>query len=184
MKGASAALVGALAVGLVACEPEVEPETWAAKVDLTEQFFEPDREVRLSRSQVLYVPVYSSILTGAGALPTEMAATLAIRNTDPESPIFVTSVTYYDSAGQLIETFLDRSHGLGPMASAWIIINVSDTRGGMGANFIVEWGAEGPVSDPVVETIMVGSSGTKGFSFTSPARIIDSGRPLVDSDRQ
>jgi hypothetical protein len=60
------------------------------------------------------------------------------------------------------------------MASASIFLNVSDTRGGLGANFVVEWAAEAAVSDPVVESIMVGASGTKGFSFTSQARVVDS----------
>jgi hypothetical protein len=101
-----------------------------------------------------------------------MAATLAIRNTDGAHEIFITSVRYYDTHGALIETYLDGTYGLGPMASASIFLNVSDTRGGMGANFVVEWAAESEVSDPVVETIMVGASGTKGFSFTSQARVV------------
>jgi hypothetical protein len=172
MKGVAVGLLGGLAMALGACEPD--PITWETKIDYTEQFFEPEDDVQLSRTQVLYVPVYSSILTGDGARPTGMAATLSIRNTDGDSPIFVTSVTYYNTAGQLIDTFVDGVYGLGPMASAAIMINVSDTRGGLGANFIVEWGAEAAVSDPVVETVMVGSSGTKGFSFTSPARVLQS----------
>lgn len=168
--------VGTLMVVLGACDagPETDGAPWAAKIDRTEQFFEPADDVRLSRTQVLYVPVYSSILASEGERPTEMAATLALRNTDINSPIFVTKVAYYDTAGELIETFLDGLYGLGPLASASIIINLSDTRGGFGANFIVEWGAAEPISDPLVETVMIGSSGTKGFSFTSPARVIQS----------
>jgi hypothetical protein len=65
------------------------------------------------------------------------------------------------------------------MASASITINVSDTRGGLGTKFLVERGAEAPVSDPVVERVMVGGSGTKGFSFTSPTR---SSSPANDGD--
>ncbi|MEZ5933283.1 MAG: DUF3124 domain-containing protein [Alphaproteobacteria bacterium] len=173
MKPASSVVLSALAAILCACEPG--ESAWETKVDFTEQFFQPENDVRLGRSEALYVPVYSSVLTGEGARPTELAATLSIRNTDLASPIFVTSVTYYDTAGQLIETFLEGAHGLGPMASASIIINVSDTRGGLGANFIVEWGAEKAVSDPIVEAVMIGSSGTHGFSFTSQARGLNSG---------
>lgn len=168
--------LGALTVILGACEPEQEAGSapWTAVSDHTEQFFEPDEEVQLSLTQALYVPVYSNVLTGEGTRPTEMAATLAIRNTDRGSPIFLKSVEYYDTGGQLIETFLDGMYGLAPLASASITINVSDTRGGFGANFIVEWGAQEPVSDPIMETVMIGNSGTQGFSFTSPARIVQS----------
>jgi hypothetical protein len=98
---------------------------------------------------------------------------MAIRNTDREGEIYITNVTYYDTAGQLIETYLDGVYGLGPMASAFILINVSDQRGGLGANFVVTWRTAAEVSDPVVEAIMVGASGTKGFSFTSQARVIE-----------
>ena len=161
-------------LGACGAEPEADQTSWSSGREPPNQFFQPEEEVQLSHSQVLYVPVYSNILTGNGARPTEMAATLALRNTDRDSPIFVTSVAYYDTAGQLIETFLDGMFGLSPMASASIFINVSDTRGGFGANFIVEWGATEPVSEPMIEAVMVGSAGTKGFSFTSPAKVIES----------
>ena len=168
-QGAAAILLG---LALLGCEdePDVAQVTPA---DYVRQFAAREQPLDATRGQTLYVPIYSSILVGEGAAPTEMAATLAIRNTDIEHPIFITEVAYYDTAGKLIETYLDGIYGLGPMASAFILINVSDQRGGLGANFLVTWRAEAPGSDPVVEAIMVGASGTKGFSFTSQARVID-----------
>jgi hypothetical protein len=161
----------ALAVVLSGCDAE-EGVSWTEPRDYVSQFDARQQPIDARHGQTLYVPVYSNILVGEGARPTEMAATLAIRNTDGEHEIFITSVRYYDTRGALIETYLDGTYGLGPMASASIFLNVSDTRGGMGANFVVEWAAESEVSDPVVETIMVGASGTKGFSFTSQARVV------------
>ncbi len=157
---------------LSGCDQEPS-ESWTQPREYVSQFDVWQQPIDAKRGQTLYVPVYSNILVGEGARPTEMAATLAIRNTDGDHDIFVTSVRYYDTDGELIETYLDGTYGLGPMASASIFLNVSDTRGGMGANFVVEWAAEAAVSDPVVETIMVGASGTKGFSFTSQARVVD-----------
>jgi len=161
-----------LGLALLGCEeepdsPQISPADYAA------QFSARAQPLDATRGQTLYVPIYSNILVSEGATPTEMAATMAIRNTDIEHEIFVTEVTYYDTAGELIETYLDGIYGLGPMASAFILINVADKRGGLGANFVVTWRAETAVSDPVVEAIMVGASGTKGFSFTSHARVID-----------
>lgn len=174
MRFTFAAMFVGLLLLLGGCEPDPEAggENWQPKVDYTQQFFTPDSDPELMRSEVLYVPVYSSVLMGKGALPTELAATLAIRNTDPDKSIFVTRVAYHNTNGELIEVFIDETKGLAPLASALIVIDVADRRGGFGANFIVRWGAEGPVNEPIVETIMIGSSGTKGFSFSSPARVI------------
>ena len=168
-----AAFLAGLLFVLAACEPETESEneTWRP-VDFTAQFFTPEKAPELMRSESLYVPVYSSVLTGQGAPATELAATLAIRNTDPKNAIFVTRVAYYNTAGALIEVFIDETRGLAPLASALIVIDVADRRGGTGANFIVSWGAEGPVNDPIIETVMIGGSGPRGFSFSSPAKVI------------
>ncbi|MEM7023407.1 MAG: DUF3124 domain-containing protein [Pseudomonadota bacterium] len=166
-------LLAGLVLALAACEESSEPD-WVAPGNYANQFTVREQPIAAKQGQKLYVPIYSNILAGEGARPTEMAATLAIRNTDIDHDIFITSVKYYNTTGDLIETYLDGLYGLAPMASAFILINVSDTRGGIGANFIVDWQTEEPVSDPVVEAIMVGASGTKGFSFTSHARVIDS----------
>jgi hypothetical protein len=91
-------------VALAACEPEPKADQtpWALMRDHTEYFFEPHEDIRLNRSQVLYVPVYSNLVAAEGGRPTEMAANLALRNTDRHSPIFVTSVVYYDTSGRTI----------------------------------------------------------------------------------
>jgi hypothetical protein len=161
-----------LGLALLGCEEEPDPAQ-ISPADYAGQVSTRAQPLDARRGQTLYVPIYSNILVSEGATPTEMAATMAIRNTDIEHEIFVTKVTYYDTAGALIETYLDGIYGLGPMASAFILINVADKRGGLGANFVVTWRAEAAVSDPVVEAIMVGASGTKGFSFTSHARVIE-----------
>jgi Protein of unknown function (DUF3124) len=44
------------------------------------------------------------------------------------------------------------------------------TRGGPGANFIVKWGAEKKVNQPIVEALML-ETGT-GVSFSSTGKII------------
>jgi hypothetical protein len=160
-------------LALLGCDNEPDPSR-IATANYLDHFAVREEPIDARRGQTLSVPIYSNILVGEGTTPTEMAATLAIRNTDIDREIFLTSVRYYDTGGKLVETYLDGIYGLGPMASAFILINLSDSRGGLGANFVVVWQAEAPVSDPVVEAIMVGASGTKGFSFTSEARVIDS----------
>ena len=51
------------------------------------------------------------------------------------------------------------------MASAEFFVKESDTRGGVSASFLVEWVAEQSVSDPLVETVMIGTASTQGVSF-------------------
>ena len=89
---------------LLGCEGETD-SSWVAPANYTNQFTKREEPLDARRGQTLYVPIYSNILVGEGTRPTEMAATLAIRNTDLDHEIFITKVTYYDSAGKLIETY-------------------------------------------------------------------------------
>ncbi|MCU7836093.1 MAG: DUF3124 domain-containing protein [gamma proteobacterium symbiont of Taylorina sp.] len=58
---------------------------------------------------------------------------------------------------------------LKPLQSTEILIEMKDTRGGSGANFIVEWVSDLPVYEPVIEAIMVGNSNNNVF-FKSTGR--------------
>jgi hypothetical protein len=126
--------------------------------------------------QTLYVPAYSHIYYYSKQHRILLAITLSIRNTDPTHPITITSVRYYDTPGQLIKEYLERPLLLRPLESTEFVVEERDTRGGTGANFIVEWIAEERVSDPIVEAVMI-SSGTQGISFVSPGRVIRGKNP-------
>ncbi len=43
----------------------------------------------------------------------------------------------------------------------------------MGANFLVEWTADGLVSPPVIETVMLGTGGAQGVSFITEGRPVE-----------
>ncbi len=55
--------------------------------------------------------------------------------------------------------------------------------GGIGANFIIEWGALKPVTSPLIQAVMVGTSYKLGISFVSDAIDINETRNgfVVDS---
>jgi hypothetical protein len=57
------------------------------------------------------------------------------------------------------------------------IIPRTDNQGGTGANFIVAWGAEDPVFEPVVEAVMISVAGTQKLSLLSLARVLEEKRP-------
>lgn len=47
------------------------------------------------------------------------------------------------------------------------VVAEHDTTGGSGANFIVVWSADRPVSDPVIESVMISTRAGQDLSFTS-----------------
>lgn len=122
--------------------------------------------------QIIYVPAYSHIYFRDKENSINLAVTLSIRNTDITNPITVNSVRYYDSEGKLIRHYLEQPLQLAPMASKEYIVEEDDTTGGVGANFIVEWDAKTPVSEPVVEAVMITARSSQGISFVSAGRVI------------
>ena len=130
------------------------------------------QDLDITTGQTVYVPAYSEIYYASDGRTLELAVTLTIHNTDFEHPIIITSVRYYDTQGQLVKEHLPQPRRLGPMASTDFFVDASQQSGGLGTNFIVEWVAEQPVYEPVVETVMLSTGGAQGISFTSPGRVI------------
>ena len=118
----------------------------------------------------VYVPVYSSIYWGSGETVTDLSATLSIRNVDPERPILLLAIDYYDSRGHLVRQYLKEPSSLAPLGTIDYVIERIDASGGAGANFLVEWGAVGRVYEPVMESVMLGQIGSAGISFVSQGR--------------
>lgn len=129
-------------------------------------------DVRLSRGQTLYVPIYSHIYSGDRERPVLLTATLSIRNTDLRHQITVTAVDYYDSNGKLIKHFLDQPLQLAAMASTRYVIGESDKSGGSGANFIVKWTAQEKIVPPIIEAVMISTKMQQGISFISRGQVI------------
>lgn len=124
-------------------------------------------------SRVVYVPDYSHIYHGSERSRYALTTTLSIRNTDPDRSITVTSVRYYNTEGELDRRFLEEPRRLDPLGTVEFVVAEHDTTGGSGANFIVEWSADRPVSEPVVESVMISTRLGQGVSFTSR------GQPIV-----
>ncbi len=130
-------------------------------------------ELKIVTGQGLYVPAYSKVYSGSEDRTWDMTVTLSIRNTNLDKPIFIGSVKYFDTNGQLVTEYVESPLQLAPMATTEYVIARSDDRGGTGANFIVGWGAEEPVYEPVVEAVMISTTGTQGLSLLSPARVLE-----------
>lgn len=122
----------------------------------------------LSKGQTVYIPAYSHIYSGNRDLPSLLAVTLSIRNTDLIHPIEIRIVDYYETQGKLLKKLITAPITLNALGTARYTIPQKDKAGGSGANFIVEWTAKQPVNHPIIESIMIGPRS----SFTSRGRII------------
>ncbi len=124
-------------------------------------------------SRLVYVPVYSRLFLSKVSY-WELAASLSIRNTDPSRSITVYEIDYFDTAGNLLQQYLETPHELGPMATVTLTLPTSDVRGGAGANFLVRWSGGNDINQPIIEVVMAGVRGTQSFSF------IRSGQEIVE----
>ncbi|MEW6162166.1 MAG: DUF3124 domain-containing protein [Nitrospirota bacterium] len=127
-------------------------------------------DAELSYGESVYVSIYSNIYSGPKAVRLELAAMLSIRNTDPKYPITILKADYYDTSGNMIDSYVKKPMKLKPLESTHIYIKEYDKRGGPGANFIVKWQAEGKVNQPIIEGVMLSTH--HGVSLICPGRII------------
>lgn len=134
-------------------------------------------ELNIVTGQTVFVPAYSHVFYGSNRQTMNMAITLAIHNTDLETPIIVTSVRYYDTDGNLVREFVEQPVELGPMATTGFLVPEGDLSGGWGSNFMVEWVAQDAVFEPVVEAVMVNASSGWGASFVSVGRVVSEHLP-------
>lgn len=132
----------------------------------------PAADIPHSRGQLVYVPAYSHVFTGPRANPYNLAITLALRNTDPDSPISIRAVDYHDTSGRLVRRYSPAAFILAPLASHYVHLEEKDTSGGFAPKFLVRWDSAQPVIAPIIEAVMIGATSGQGISFTSPGLVI------------
>jgi Protein of unknown function (DUF3124) len=132
----------------------------------------PPAPTEITLHQSVYVPAYSSLVDSGGQALLNLSVTLSVRNTSPTLSLVVEHIDYYDTAGNLVQHYIPATIAVRPFGTIEILIPTNDVRGGTGANFVVDWGATAPTSEPVIETVMVGASGGRGFAFISPGHPI------------
>ncbi len=113
----------------------------------------------------VYVPLYSHVYAEGGR-PFSLEATLSIRNTDIHRPLYVDSVTYYDTEGNLARTYVDKLIRLAPLQTVEFLVEERDSIGGSGANFLVSWKSTELMDPPMIEAVMVGAYGQQSICFS------------------
>ena len=145
----------------------VRGDLLAADLDELDAGAEAPGSFLLERS--VYVPIYSHVYYQSGR-PYLLEATLSVRNTNLDRPVFVRSVRYYDSHGNLVKDHLDRLIRLDPLETVEFLVKEHDIEGGSGANFVVDWSATEQVNEPLIEAVMVGAVGTQGIAFRTEGK--------------
>jgi len=120
---------------------------------------------QLSDRQLVYVPSYSHIYYHGGS-PLLLETTLSIRNVDQNHSVYLNSIEYFNTEGKSVKKYLGQTIKLLPFQTIEFLVEDRDSSGGSGANFLVEWGAENSVNQPLIETVMVGVSGSQAISFS------------------
>jgi Protein of unknown function (DUF3124) len=175
---AACALVALAGISCGGTGPEPSRDTFrpgSSRIGISEVVAPPDDKILAGQS--IYVPIYPYVFTADNAEPLNLAATLYVRNTDPSHSIIVTKVSYYHSGGKSLRDYLTGPIKLDSRASVDFFVKESDLSGGPSPSFVVEWASTETASDPVVEAVMIGTSGTQGISFTCPGRVIRSRKP-------
>lgn len=132
----------------------------------------------LSTGQSLYLAIYSHLYHGdvhpKTGKPSEtlVSTHVSIRNTDPAVPMKVTSARYYNTEGKLLREFLPRPQAIPPLGTFELYVPRSDSSGGSGANFIIDWTAEKPINPPIVEALHADIREARTLLFVTTARPI------------
>lgn len=129
-----------------------------------------------SQGQLVYVPAYSHIYHDDGD-PYLLTITLSVRNTSVEHEIVVNSVRYFNTQGKVVKSYLAKPLRLPPLATTEFLVERDNATGGSGANFLVEWTAKTPVTEPIIEAVMIDTKGQQGISFARFGKAVGEAYP-------
>ncbi|WP_019673234.1 DUF3124 domain-containing protein [Psychrobacter lutiphocae] len=158
-------------IGLTSCDAvEKDPN-----ILYSDEHKDPIKELEIDNipsedmpfQKLYYVPVYSNIYGDQDSPKVMLSATLSIRNTSLDNSMYITKIDYYNTKGDYVRPYLNKSIELPPMGTLNYIVEKLDDTGGDGANFVVAIESEANNISPLIETIMIGTFSNKAFSFTS-----------------
>lgn len=134
--------------------------------------FEAVDKSSVAQSELVYIPIYSDIYYVDAKHTFSLTATLSIRNTSFKDSIYVFSIDYYNSQGEKVRRYNESTLLIKPMESVEFVVEDKDDTGGVGANFVVDWGGNLNVQKPYFQGIMIGTMGQQGISFTTEGIVI------------
>ena len=126
----------------------------------------------IEKTELVYIPIYSDIYYVDSKHTFSLTATLSIRNTSFKDSVYIFAIDYYNSAGKKVRRYNESTLLVKPMESVEFVVENRDDSGGVGANFVVEWGARPGALKPYFQGVMIGTTGQQGISFTTEGIVI------------
>ena len=125
-----------------------------------------------------YLAAYSEVYSQIIQRTIPLTITLSIRSGSFTDTTFIKKITYFDTEGKIIKEYLNDVVILKPMQSIDYIVPLTPksselevSRGGIGAHFVVEWGAKYN-TQPIMHCLMHGSINNQSVSFVVPGKSI------------
>ncbi|MEN3322116.1 DUF3124 domain-containing protein [Mariniflexile soesokkakense] len=120
-----------------------------------------------------YLSVYSEIYSETEHRVHSLTATVSLRNINTIDTVYIDKATYYNTHGDAIRTYFNKTIFIAPMETVEIVIDEHDKTGGTGANFLFNWRIKQQTNAPYFESVMISTSGQQGISFTTQGKPID-----------
>ena len=149
-------------------QPRPVPKGTTADLDGLTTFSNPGSVY----GELVYVPIYSSVFHQSANREYAMTSTLSIHNIDLSGDLRISAVSYFDTEGGLVSEYLSDPLIVGPLSTRQFTVPEWDETGGTGANFLVKWESSTAVTRPIIEAVMITTSGQQGISFTTQGAVV------------
>ncbi|QIE58480.1 DUF3124 domain-containing protein [Rasiella rasia] len=119
-----------------------------------------------------FLSIYSQIFMRTEQDYVDLTATVSLHNPNIADTLFVNRAVYYNTAGEAIRTYFDKTIYVRPLETVQIVIDGVDNEGGTGANFIFDWQMHPKSIAPLFEAVMLSTYGQQGISFVTEGKRI------------
>tara|TARA_R100000935_G_C2829273_1_gene164090 strand:+ start:1103 stop:1618 length:516 start_codon:yes stop_codon:yes gene_type:complete len=119
-----------------------------------------------------FLSIYSQVYVRNEEEQTDLTVTLSLHNPNLKDKIYIEKAVYYNTHGEPIRTYFDKTIFINPMETVQIIIDEIDSEGGTGANFVFDWKIKLKTNEPLFEAVMINTYGQQGISFVTTGKRI------------
>lgn len=119
-----------------------------------------------------FLSIYSQIYVRNENEQSDLTATVSLHNPNLTERIFIDKAIYYNTQGEAIRVYFDKTIYIKPMETVQIVIDGIDKEGGTGANFIFDWQIKPDSNEPIIEAVMINTYGQQGISFVTTGKKI------------
>lgn len=117
-----------------------------------------------------FLSIYSQIHVRNENQLSNLSATVSLHNPNRSGDLYIDKAVYYNTHGDPIRSYFEKTILVKPMETVQIIIDDKDNAGGTGANFMFDWQKLPDQNAPIFEAIMITTYGQQGISFVTEGK--------------